>query len=33
MAYPDAVYEAARVRAEQGHSGYDMHQQGGGHHG
>jgi pilus assembly protein CpaF len=33
MAYPDAVYEAARARAEQGHSGYDMHQHGGGHHG
>jgi pilus assembly protein CpaF len=33
MAYPDAVYEAARVRAEMGHQGYDTGHHGGGHHG
>lgn len=33
MAYPDSVYEAARLRAETGQVGYDMHQHGGGHHG
>lgn len=33
MAYPDAVYEAARVRAEMGHGGYAPQHHGGGHHG
>lgn len=33
MAYPDSVYEAARLRAEMGHGGYDTGHHGGGHHG
>lgn len=33
MAYPDSVYEAARVRAEMGHNGFEPQHHGGGHHG